>query len=596
MTKPLSVAEADAIITAQALFALEEVEINGLKHKSWARQPPTFRAHLVPAMERWADRTFVDAPLPEPAPKEQRASITYGEALRQAYAVAGWLRARGVRVGSKVGIVGFNSINWAVSWIAIHLVGAVPVMVNAALTPDAMIQCLEITHPTVVLADAQSADTLAPASDRLRKAGVGDVYSYHPNAHLRHAVPVIDFATLVAENSPAADEVRRGLGLDGLGPDSDGTIFFTSGTTGYPKAVLSSQRAGIHNLLSSYVAPLRAALRMGAPIKMAMALAMAQDNPPVTLLAIPLFHATGCYGQLVRGIHDGGKIVLLRRWDVDDAVKQMIAHKVDIIGGVPAVPNAILQSGKLPANYPMRGISYGGAAPPARLAADLAKTFPAAGAATGWGMTETNAIHCLHAGPDYVGRPTSCGPPMPTTLLRIVDPETRKDLPRGTAGLVLAKGPNIMIEYYGNPKATAEVLDKDGWLDTGDGGYIDDEGWLFITDRIKDIIIRGGENIPSTEVENAVFADSRVGEAAAVPIPDDALGEVVGVAVSLRPGAKATGDELIALTSPKLRFQARPVFIWVSDTVLDRNANGKLVKKDIKAKVLAAYKRSKGKL
>jgi acyl-CoA synthetase (AMP-forming)/AMP-acid ligase II len=154
-----------------------------------------------------------------------------------------------------------------------------------------------------------------------------------------------------------------------------------------------------------------------------------------------------------------------------------------------------------------------------------------------------------------------------------------------------------MTCYYGNEKATKETVDSEGWLDTGDAGYIDDDGFVYISDRIKDIIIRGGENIPSTEIENAVFTDSRVQEAAAVPIPDDMLGELVGVAVCLRPGAKATGDELIATISPKLRFPARPAFIWVSEAPLDRNANGKVVKKDIKDKVVAMYKKRKqGKL
>ncbi|KAL1412055.1 hypothetical protein Q8F55_003052 [Vanrija albida] len=587
---PLSVAETNALITAQPQFALEAVRINGVEHQCWAHNPASYRAFLVPRMEKWRDRTFIDAPVPGAA--DARESITYGEALRQAWSVAGWLRTRGAVVGSKVAIVGFNSISWAVAWVAIHLAGGVPVMVNAALTPDALAHCLALTRPLVVLADAGSADTLAAAADGLRAAGVGQLFSYHPT---RAAVPRLDFARLdVPPGTVAA--VKAGAGLDTLGPDSDGTVFFTSGTTGYPKAVLSSQRAGLHNYLASYVAPLRAALRLGAPIDLAMSLVLAQDAQPVTLLAIPLFHATGCYGQLVRGVHDGGKVVLLRRWDVDDAVRLIVAHGVDIVGGVPSIPSAILQSGKLPPDYQLRGLGYGGASPPARLAADIKERFPNAGAATGWGMTETNAIHCMHGGPDYVDRPTSCGPPVPTALVRIVDPETRRDVPAGTAGLVLAKGPNIMTEYYGNPEATAAALDKDGWLDTGDGGYLDAEGWLFITDRIKDIIIRGGENIPSTEVENALFADSRVAEAAAVPIPHDTLGEVVGVAVSLRPGARATGDELAAIARATLRFPARPAFVWVSDTPLDRNANGKLVKKDIKARVLAAYNRSRAKL
>lgn len=131
--------------------------------------------------------------------------------------------------------------------------GAVPVMVNAALTPDAMLHSVKITHPVLVLADARSADTLAPLAEKLRAAGVGEVYSYHPNSHLKHAVPVLDFVSLVGQNKEEVERVKRGEGLDGLNADSDGTIFFTSGTTGYPKAVLSSQRGGLHNFLSTYV-------------------------------------------------------------------------------------------------------------------------------------------------------------------------------------------------------------------------------------------------------------------------------------------------------------------------------------------------------
>lgn len=332
---------------------------------------------------------------------------------------------------------------------------------------------------------------------------------------------------------------------------------------------------------------------MGAPLEMAIPLVTTPpEDQPVALLGIPLFHATGCFGTFISAINSGTKTVLMRRWNVDDAIDLIVKHGVTNVGGVPAIPTALIQSGKLPPDHKFTAITFGGASPAKRLAGDIAKAWPDAGFGTGWGMTELNAIHCMHAGIDYVENPDSCGPPVPTVEVKIVDPEEKsKELPLGTKGLILARGPNIMKGYIGNDKATRETLSADGWVDTGDGGYMSEAGFLFISDRIKDMVIRGGENIPSTEVENAVFTFEGVAEAACVPLPDKTLGEAVGVAVSLAPGVKATGDEIIAAIAPKLRHAARPSFIWVSPTLLERNANGKLVKKEIKKQVLDAFRR-----
>lgn len=211
----------------------------------------------------------------------------------------------------------------------------------------------------------------------------------------------------------------------------------------------------------------------------------------------------------------------------------------------------------------MLSVAYGGAPPAKRLAGDLQKRFPEAMIGQGWGMTETNATHTHHLHLDYHERPTSCGPCVPITELKIVDPKTRKVLGRNEAGIVHARGSNIMKCYVNNAKATAEAIDKDGWLDTGDMGLVDDDGFLHLQDRAKDIIIRGGENIASAEVENALAQDDRLAEVAAVPVPCPIMGERVGAGVSLAPGATATEKEVIEAVQARLRHPARPVIVVV---------------------------------
>jgi acyl-CoA synthetase (AMP-forming)/AMP-acid ligase II len=333
----------------------------------------------------------------------------------------------------------------------------------------------------------------------------------------------------------------------------------------------------------------RTAMRMGAPADMAIAFAMTPpEKQSVALLCIPLFHATAGEGWLQKILHFQQKLVLLRRWNVADAVKACVDYGCGVIGGVPAVTVAIIQHPDLPKDHKFESTLNGGAASPARLAGDLRKRWPEMSVAVGWGMTETNALTTAIVGDDYVQRPKAAGWPMPFVDLKIVDPETRKELPRNEVGLILSRGPNNMTCYYNNEKATRETL-VDGYVDTGDAGYIDDEGILYIADRIKDIIIRGGENIASEEVENAVYTDDRIAEAAAVPVPDDMLGELVAVAVTLRKGCTATPQQIQAHVHDKVRPHARPAFVWISDELLPRNVNGKLVKTDIKKIVGELY-------
>lgn len=182
-------------------------------------------------------------------------------------------------------------------------------------------------------------------------------------------------------------------------------------------------------------------------------------------------------------------------------------------------------------------------------------------------MSETTGAHVTLSGPDLVNKPHAAGICLPTGKLRVVDPETREDLPPNRLGIILMRGSNTLKEYVNNPAATAAALSKDGWVDSGDVGMLDDDGYLVVRDRAKDIIIRGGENIASAEVEHAVYADDRIAEAAAVPVPHDVLGELVGLAVSLAPGARATPESIIATVKPRLRMQAHPAIVVIYDAL-----------------------------
>lgn len=543
-------------------------------------------------MDANLDKVFINAPVPEPGPLEERVLFTFGDVKRYAVDLAAWLVQRGVRQGDPVGVVGFNSANWVIAWTAVHLLGAVPVMVNAAIMPDSQVHCLKISKPAIVLCDATTAAVLSHHKVTLADAGIQQIYSWQSTDHLKHAgTTVINFKELCMPPQMTEPILEgKGFGLENQTPESDGNIFFTSGTTGYPKAVLSSQRAALHNVISSIYGFFRTGLRQGATVEEIQQMVLsAPPGQNVGLMAVPFFHVTGNLSILLKFFTDGNQLVLMRRWDVDEAVRLMVKYNVNVIGGVPAIVLAIMQSPKLPKDFPITGISYGGSASPERMAGDIKRRWPEVGLASAWGMTETNAPHTAIAGEDFVERPKSCGYPLPVAEVRIVDPETRKVLKPYERGMIQARGMTMMKGYLNDPAANAKSFDKDGWFETGDAGYLDSEGFAYVSDRFKDMVIVGAENISSEEVENAVYKDDRIAEAACVPVPDDLRGERVALAVSLRPGAKATAEDIIQAVNPRLRSPARPAFVWVSEELLPRNANGKPIKTEIKKIVADLY-------
>lgn len=562
----------EAILTAPGMpWEVEEVVLDGRKQKVWKNTPPYYRYWVEPLLKAGGDRAFLSSPLPPPAALEDREIVTFAQMHERTVRMAAWMRAQGIRQGDRVAIAANNSAEWLASSFAVHFLGGVAVAVNAHMVIDSLVYCISHVKPKLVIVDEGVAKDLAPRADELKGNGVGPVWCWSSLDH--HPASVRQAIGVAAPNPSKAeiDEIIAGVGLEGIGLDSPCTIYFTSGTTGYPKAVLSNQRQNLHNALSGTFTPLRAGLRVGANIKDLLAPKPAGTPQTVILLPVPLFHCTGGESWVTRGLSGQAMLVFMRRWSVPDAIGLIKSHKINVVGGVPSIATALYQSPDLPKDHVFETVSYGGAPPPDSLAGNLRKRWPNLMLVHGYGMTETNAVHTAIAGEDYVDHPDSVGWVVPVCEVKIVHPETNAELPTGEVGLIFMRGQNIMSHYVDEPEATDKALDKDGWLDSGDIGCLDEDEILYIRDRSKDLIIRGGENIASLEVENALYLDKRIAEAAAVPVPCPLMGERVGAMVSMAPGCTATPESIMAEVLPRLRHAARPAIVLVHPELLRKS-------------------------
>ncbi len=359
-----------------------------------------------------------------------------------------------------------------------------------------------------------------------------------------------------------------------IAPDDDATIFYTSGTTGLPKGALGTHRNILTCVLSGAYTVARAALRRGdAPSGIA---------PQTALMVIPMFHVTACCSIMMGTLAGGHTLVFMRKWDTVRAFELIERERVTTTGGVPTIAWQLIEH---PDRHrydlsSLESVSYGGAPSAPELVRRIHGEL-AAVPGSGWGMTETSATVTGHNSEDYLNRPDSCGPALPVSDLRIIGQDGR-ELPAGEVGELWASGPQIVKGYWNNPEATASSF-RDGWVRTGDLARLDAEGFCFIVDRAKDIVIRGGENIYSSEVENVLYDHPAVTDAALVGIPHRTLGEEPAAIVHLAPGEHATEPELQAWVGARLAAFKVPVRVLFVDGTLPRNANGKILKGELRA-------------
>jgi long-chain acyl-CoA synthetase len=563
----MSIDQAHALLTAPgAPFEMEQVVVRGVPLRAWKNTPPSLRAVLEMA-RAFGDRIFL-------VHEEERVSF---EAFHRAVAaLAHELTVQGVVKGDRVAIVMRNLPEWPVAFYAAACVGAIVTPLNAWWTGAELEYGLVDSGTKVAFVDAERLERLREHLHNcpdLKRVFVAREYeeTSHPE--------VTRLETVIGEPASWAALPDRPLPDVDIDPEDDATIFYTSGTTGKPKGALASQRAINTNILSSASAAARAFLRRGE--------APPEPDPTAPqraiLLSVPFFHATGAVAIMNPSLIGGAKLVMMRKWDPVRAFELIEREKITSAGGVPTIAWQLIEH-PLRANYDLsslESVAYGGAPSAPELVRKIVETFPKSAAGNGWGMTETSATVTTHGAEDYQHRPESCGPAVPVADLKIMTVEGDRELPIGELGELWARGPQVVKGYWNKPEATAQTF-VDGWVKTGDLARLDAEGFCYIVDRAKDMLIRGGENIYCIEVENALYDHPAVMDAAIVGIPHKTLGEEPGAVVTLKPGAKATEAELRAFVADRLAAFKVPVKVLFWHETLPRNANGKILKSELK--------------
>ncbi len=555
------------------MFEVVEADINGLPTRVWKNCPPTLRA-ILEQSQAFGEATFLVYEDERMSFAEHFAEVaTFSRLLAERY---------GVQAGDRVAIVMRNYPEWVVAFWAAAALGAVIVPLNAWWTGPELAYGLADSGTKVAVVDAERLGRLLAHLGELGVSGLEHVIVVRPEDSRESVQVPADVARYEAVMAEARGDEPQLPPAD-IDPEDNATIFYTSGTTGKPKGALGTQRNICTNLLSLAFISARGQVMAGA--------APGESTPGATqnacLLSVPLFHATGCHSILVANTASGGKIVMMRRWNPERALELIERECVTIFGGVPTMAWQVLNSPDFATRdtSSVRTISYGGAPAPPELVRRIKQQFPSGNASNGYGLTETSSVTSMNSGDDYVRKPMSCGPPVPVCDVRVVGPDG-VDLPPGEAGELWIKGPNVVKGYWNKPEATAASF-SDGWLHTGDVARLDDEGFIFIVDRAKDMVIRGGENVYSAEVEAALFEHPAVADAAVIGVPHEVLGEEVGAVVVLRPDAEATADELRAHVAERIASFKVPTHIWFSSEPLPRNPAGKVLKRDLRAQVLS---------
>jgi long-chain acyl-CoA synthetase len=494
--------------------------------------------------------------------QDERRSFTETFAEADAFAAA-LVERYGVQKGDRVAIAMRNFPEWVEAFIAVLSVGAISVSMNAWWTEDELDFALEDSGATVVVADEQRAKLAAGSAQRLGAR-----------------IVVVRSSAPVEGADRWEDVVVPGAALPDVAVESedDATILYTSGTTGRPKGAVSTHRALVNTVMGFLARGMVAAL-VTPPED--------PDAPPGgAILAVPLFHVTGCVAVMLGSLVAGRKLAIMYKWDPEAALELIQSEKLSAFVGVPTQSIDMLQHPRF-AEYDtssLLSVGGGGAPTPPALIANIDNSFKAASPGFSYGMTETNALGPSLAGQDALDKPMAAGRvPLPMAV-EIRDPSTFEVLPVGERGEIWFRGVNLIRGYWNRPDATAETI-VDGWLRTGDIGHLDDEGLVYVDDRLKDMVLRGGENVYCAEVEAAIYEHPAVMEAAVLGVPHERLGEEVATVIVLNDGASLTQDELVGFLGERLAPFKIPTVIDIRTTALPRNPAGKFLKRELRGEL-----------
>ena len=544
----------DRLIGDGGPMALAEVSVGGRSYQAIAAAPPSLTHYFAHYCAEHRDATFLVS-------GDER--LTFGDVHAQALRVAAGLVAGGLARGDRVGIAMRNSPSWITLYMGTLIAGGVAVLLNGWWQTEEFSGALTEVECSIVFADP-------PRGRRLAEV-----------AGLTARVVVVDDLQPLAQAlaSVASD---AGAALPELGPDDLATILFTSGSTGQSKGALSDHRGvmqGVLNYLAQALMMLGITAEDGKP----------PEGQPSTLLNVPLFHVTAEVPVMLQSFAMGRKLVLMPKWDAIEAMRLIEAERISYFVGVPLMSFEILTHPDR-AKYDLSSVTdfaAGGAPRPVEHVRRINEEMGGGAPLLGYGLTETNGVGCGNFRDNYLAKPNSTGrASAPLVDLAILDDAGNK-VPQGARGEIAIRSVCNFREYWHRPDATAAAFSKDGYFLSGDIGYLDEDGYLFIVDRKKDIIIRGGENISCQEVEAAIYEHPLVAEAAVFGLADERLGEVPGAVVHFHPGDDVTEGELQDFLRHHIAAFKVPARIWVSRDPLPRLGTEKIDKVGLRAKYRA---------
>jgi acyl-CoA synthetase (AMP-forming)/AMP-acid ligase II len=479
--------------------------------------------------------------------------LTFGQLDELSDRLAHGLVARGIKKGDRVGIAMRNCPAWVLSYMAALKAGAIATLLNGWWQPEELEHALELVGTRLVLADAPRAARIAETCSTCT------ILTIAIEQHAERA-----FAGLLADSS---EEIE----LPAINPEDDATILFTSGSTGEAKGAVSTHRAvttGVYAYATALMT-LRGILESeGRP----------PTNPLKTLVVVPLFHVTGEVPVLLNSFVISRGMVLMPKWDAGEALRLIEKERITYFVGVPTMSLELM-------NHPDRDnydlstltdIAAGGAPRPVSHVERLRNAFPEAQPALGYGLTETNAVGCGNFWTNYAAKPASTGRAQAPFVEIAILGEGDKHLPANERGEIAIRSAANIRAYWNNPAATAAAFTADHFFKTGDIGYLDEDGYLFIVDRKKDIILRGGENISAAEVEAAIYHCDGIAEAAVFGVPDERLGEVPVAILYRREGSNLTAEDLRSFLGDRLAAFKVPARMIFSEAPLPRLGTGKI--------------------
>ena len=543
------------------MFEVVTEEVLGRPTQVYASRMPSLRSVAEVGLLRGDDQPFL---------VYGDRSYGFGTFVQTANGTAHALRDRfGVSKGDRVAVLSQNNPEWCLTFWATVQQGAVLVGLNGWWTTDEIEYGLQDSGAKVLVADRRRFERIAGSLDEAPDLEHVFLVDCSPaDVGLADDPRVHEFSELVGSPTPSFVDEE-------IAEDDYAVIFYTSGTTGRPKGAISTHRSMIANLQNTMYGAVAGSMTGGG------ALPDTNAGQNVALFTSPLFHVSGCHSTLVVGLLAGLKLVMPEgRFTPETALELIQEHAVTVWATVPTMVWRVCEHPDRHAydTSSVRSVAFGGSPSADELQRMIHDTFPnVSSTSNAYGLTETSSVATVISGQDALDKPTSVGPPVPTVSLKIVG-LTGEDLGVGETGEVCITGPILMASYWNKPEATAEAIDADGWLHTGDVGHLDEEGFLFITDRKKDMIIRGGENIYSVEIEQRLVNHPEIADAAIYGVPHPELGEEVKATVQLEEGASLSEAEVKQWVADGLAAFKVPAYVDLTFDKLPRNASGKLLK------------------